>query len=81
MEAELRCQVHARFSLVGFGGAAMAPSETEQGEAITTDPWPPAAPGCAIWWRPRGLHMGIDVAVGPNDPVIHVLFGNACARP
>jgi hypothetical protein len=31
--------------------------------------------------RKHGLHMGIDVAVGPDDPIVHVVFGNAWLRP
>jgi hypothetical protein len=27
------------------------------------------------------LHMGIDVAIGPDDPVFYVVFGNAWLRP
>ena len=28
-----------------------------------------------------GLHMGLDLAFGPNSPVIYVQFGNAWMRP
>ena len=29
----------------------------------------------------HGLHMGLDVAWGPDDPVIYVIVGNAWLRP
>jgi hypothetical protein len=31
--------------------------------------------------RRHGLHMGIDLAFGPDDPVIYVVFGSAWLRP
>jgi hypothetical protein len=31
--------------------------------------------------RRYGLHMGIDVAVGPDEPIFYVVFGNAWVRP
>ena len=31
--------------------------------------------------RQHGLHMGVDVAQGPDGPVLYVVFGNAWIRP
>jgi hypothetical protein len=79
-EAELRWQVHPRFSLVGFGGAGIARSDIAQkdrDERVT-------AGGAGFRYllaRKHGLHMGMDVAVGPNDPIFYVVFGSAWLRP
>jgi hypothetical protein len=78
-EAELRWQLHPRFSLVGFGGVGIARSETELRERDKSV----TAGGAGVRYlvaRAYGLHMGIDVAVGPDKPVIYVVFGNAWAR-
>jgi len=31
--------------------------------------------------REHGLHMGMDLAFGPDKPIIYVVFGNAWLRP
>ena len=31
--------------------------------------------------RKYGLHMGVDVAFGPDGPVFYIQFGSAWARP
>ena len=31
--------------------------------------------------RKYGLHMGLDVAFGPEDPILYVQFGSAWLRP
>jgi hypothetical protein len=80
LEAELRWQVHPRFSLVGFGGAGIARSDTAQADrdqSVTT-----AGGGFRyLLARSYGLHMGVDVAVGPDDPAIYIVFGSAWLRP
>jgi hypothetical protein len=80
-EAELRWQLHSRFSLVGFGGAGLAYSSSavagERDERVT-------AGGAGFRYllaRRHGMHMGIDLAFGPSDPVIYVVFGSAWMRP
>jgi hypothetical protein len=35
----------------------------------------------ALIARTYGLHMGLDVAAGPDDPVIYVVFGSQWLRP
>lgn len=80
VEAELRWQWHPRFSLVAFGGAGAARSDLAAGERdeVVT------AGGAGFRYllaRKYGLHMGLDVAAGPADPVLYVIFGSAWVRP
>jgi hypothetical protein len=81
LEGELRWQFHPRFSLVLFGGAGMAKWDGEQvGDHDETA----VAGGAGMRYliaRRHGLHMGIDIAAGPEDPVIYVIFGSAWLRP
>ncbi|HSD68306.1 MAG TPA: BamA/TamA family outer membrane protein, partial [Woeseiaceae bacterium] len=80
IEAELRWQFRSRYSLVAFGGAGMARSETalsDRDESVT-------AGGVGFRYlvaRRHGLHMGLDVAWGPDDPVLYVIVGSAWLRP
>jgi hypothetical protein len=79
-EAELRWQLHSRFSLVGFAGAGIARSENATGDREETV----AAGGGGFRYllaRKHGLHMGLDVAFGPDNPVLYVVFGSAWMRP
>jgi hypothetical protein len=79
-EAELRWQLHSRFSLVGFGGAGIARSEIGSGDRDKSV----TAGGAGFRYlvaRQHGLHMGLDVAFGPDDPVFYVVFGSAWMRP
>ena len=80
VEAELRWQFHSRFSLVAFGGAGRARSESSLGEREKDV----AAGGAGFRYflaRKHGLHMGIDVAKGPDKPIFYVVLGNAWLRP
>lgn len=80
LEAELRWQLHPRFSLVGFGGAGVARGEStlaERDQRVTT-----VGGGFRyLIARSYGLHMGMDVAFGPDDPVLYIVFGSAWLRP
>jgi hypothetical protein len=80
VEAELRWQLHPRFSLVGFGGAGIARSESER-----RDPEKTVTTGGVgfryLLARKHGLHMGLDVAQGPDEPIFYVVFGSAWLRP
>ena len=80
LEVELRWQVHSRFSLVGFGGAGAA-----RGGVIVGDREKSVAAGGVgfryLIARKHGLHMGIDVAQGPDKPAIYFVFGNSWLRP
>jgi outer membrane protein assembly factor BamA len=75
-EAELRWQWRPRWSFVAFAGAGVA--ETSDGDENV------AAGGAGFRYliaRTYGLHLGMDVAWGPDDPVLYVIFGSAWARP
>jgi hypothetical protein len=80
VEAELRWQFWKRFSLVGFAGTGVAWNDLEGFEAtqsVTTG-------GGGFRYelaRRYKLHMGIDVAFGPDGPAFYVQFGSAWFRP
>ena len=79
-EAELRWQFWKRFSLVGFGGGGVAWNNFERFEksrSVVTG-------GTGFRYelaRKYGLHMGADVAFGPDGPAVYVQFGSAWMRP
>ena len=80
LEAELRWQLRPRYSVVGFAGAGEARSSLaagERSENLTTG-------GVGFRYliaRRYGMQMGVDVAGGPDDTVLYVVFGNAWLRP
>ena len=80
LEAELRWQPHSRFSLVGFGGVGTARadiSQQDRDKSVT-------AGGAGFRYllaRKHGLHMGLDVGFGPDQPILYVVFGYAWLRP
>ena len=80
IEAELRWQFWKRFSVVGFAGTGMTSNDSsrfDDGVSIVTG-------GVGLRYelaRKYGLHMGLDVAYGPDGPAIYVQFGNAWLRP
>jgi hypothetical protein len=79
-EAELRWQLHPRFSLVAFGGAGVARSQDTPSNPDKTV----VSGGAGIRYliaRTYGLQMGLDVGVGPNGPILYVVFGSAWVRP
>lgn len=80
IEAEVRWQLHPRFSLVGFGGAGVAAGrDFVEGESETV-----VAGGAGFRYliaRSYGMHLGIDVARGPDQTIVYVVFGNAWFRP
>lgn len=79
-EAELRWQFWKRFSLVGFAGAGEAWNNFEHfdnSQVVITG-------GTGFRYevaRKYGLHMGVDVAFGPDGPVVYIQFGSAWMRP
>ena len=80
IEAELRWQFWQRFSLVGFGGwgAAWNDFAHMNNRTIVTS----GGVGFRYELAKRyGLHMGIDVAWGPDTPILYVQFGSAWTRP
>jgi len=80
LEAEVRWQLGARYSVLGFAGTGEARSSIgarERSENVT-------AGGAGFRYlvaRRYGLQMGVDVAGGPDDTVLYVVFGNAWLRP
>ena len=80
LEAELRWQFWQRFSLVGFAGGGVAWNDFERFDKTQTV----VTGGTGFRYelaRKYGLHMGVDVAFGPDDPAIYVQFGSAWMRP
>ena len=80
VEAELRWQFWKRFSLVGFAGDGAAWSDAERFEKSQNV----ITGGAGFRYelaRKYGLHMGVDVAFGPDDPIVYVQFGSAWMRP
>ena len=80
VEAEFRWQFAPRFSLVGFAGAGAARSDI----ALQDRDSSVRAGGAGVRYllaRKHGLHMGIDVAAGPDQTVFYVVFGHAWVRP
>jgi hypothetical protein len=80
IEAELRWQLHPRFSLIGFGGKGVTRIDF-RGRESTEQVYAGGAGFRYLLARKHGLHMGLDVAVGPDDPIFYVVFGNAWLRP
>ena len=76
IEAEVRYQFWKRFSVVGFSGVGQAWSASEgetSGEPVTT-----LGTGCRYEIaRDYGLHLGFDVAWGPDEFAFYVQFGSA----
>jgi outer membrane protein assembly factor BamA len=80
IEAELRWQFWRRFSLIGFAGTGAAWNDFEHFSKKTSI----VTGGTGFRYelaRKYGLHMGVDVAFGPDDPIIYVQFGSAWMRP
>ena len=80
IEAELRWQFWKRFSLVGFVGGGAAWNDFERfhsTQSVLTG-------GAGFRYeiaKKQGIHMGLDVAFGPETTAIYVQVGSAWARP
>jgi outer membrane protein assembly factor BamA len=80
IEAEVRWQFWKRYSLVGFvgGGAAWNDfSRFENTQTVVTG-------GTGVRYelaRKYGIHMGLDVAFGPNNTAVYFQVGSAWSRP
>ena len=80
VEGELRYQFWKRFSLVGFAGTGAAWIGLDNFERTTTV----TTGGGGFRYelaRRYKLHMGIDLAFGPDGPAFYVQFGSAWFRP
>ena len=79
-EGELRWQFWGRLSAVGFMGVGGAWSNTDDRDQSSSV----VSGGTGIRYeiaRKYGIHMGLDVGFGPDDPILYVTFGHAWARP
>ena len=80
VEAELRWQFWKRFSLVGFAGGGAAWNDFERFDKTLTAVTGGA--GFRYELLPKhGMHVGVDVAFGPDEPILYVQFGSAWLRP
>ena len=80
IEAELRWQFWRRFSVVAFGGFGAAWNDFARFKAVTTVP----TGGVGLRYeiaRKYGIHMGLDLAFGPDNTAVYVQVGSAWARP
>ncbi|NSL55211.1 BamA/TamA family outer membrane protein [Uliginosibacterium aquaticum] len=80
LEAELRWQFWQRYSLVIFGGGGAARLDTGRAESKREV----LAGGLGIRYelaRKYGLHMGLDIARGPDGNAFYINFGSAWMRP
>lgn len=80
VELETRWQVHPRFSLVAFGGVGASRAAERRVETERTA-WGAGLGFRYLAARSYGLHMGLDVAAGPDEPIFYVVFGSAWLRP
>jgi len=80
IEAELRWQFWKRFSLVGFIGGGAAWNDFERFDSTQTV----VTGGTGFRYelaREYGIHMGLDVAFGPENTAVYIQVGSAWARP
>ena len=80
VEAEARWQFCKRFSLIGFAGSGATWNDFESFDNTLTV----VTGGTGFRYeiaRRYGLHAGLDVAFGPDNPAIYVIFGSAWLRP
>jgi outer membrane protein assembly factor BamA len=80
IEAELRWQFLKRFSLVGFVGTGAAWNDFEDLDNTKTI----VTGGVGFRYelaRAYGIHVGLDIARGPDNTAIYLQVGSAWARP
>lgn len=80
VEAELRWQFWKRFSVVGFVGGGAVWNDFEQFSSTTSV----LTGGAGFRYelaRKYGIHMGLDVAFGPDNSAIYLQVGSAWMRP
>jgi hypothetical protein len=79
-EVELRWQQWGRYSLVAFAGGGVVWNDLDNFNNDKST----ATGGLGIRYllaRLFGLHMGLDVGFGPDDPIFYLQFGSAWFRP
>jgi outer membrane protein assembly factor BamA len=80
IETELRWQFWKRFSLVGFVGGGAAWNHFERFDSTQTI----VTGGAGFRYelaRAYGLHVGLDVARGPDETAVYIQIGSAWTRP
>lgn len=80
IETEFRWQFWKRFSLVGFVGGGAAWNDFERLDDTQTV----VTGGAGFRYeiaRRHGIHMGLDVAFGPDNTALYVQVGSTWARP
>jgi hypothetical protein len=80
IEAELRWQFWRRFSVVGFIGGGAAWNDFERFDSTQSV----LTGGTGLRYelaRVFGIHMGLDVAFGPDNTAVYIQVGSAWARP
>jgi len=80
IETEIRWQCWKRWSVVGFVGTGAAWNDLEETEDVKSI----VTGGTGVRYelaRKYGLHVGADVAWGPDDSALYIQFGSAWARP
>ena len=80
IETELRWQLWKRFSLVGFVGGGAAWNHFERFDSTQKV----VTGGTGFRYeiaRAYGLHMGVDLAFGPDSTAVYIQVGSAWARP
>jgi hypothetical protein len=78
-EVELRWQPWSRYSLIAFagGGIGWKGRVDDQERSVAT-----GGIGFRYYAARRfGLHLGLDVGFGPDDPILYFQFGHAWFRP
>lgn len=80
IEGEVRWQFWKRLSLVAFGGAGAVWADVP---LVPQPRWASAAGGGLRYELARryGIHVGVDVAGGPDGPAFYIQFGSAWIRP
>jgi hypothetical protein len=80
IEGELRWQFWARISLVAFAGTGAAWKDLEAFDASRSIVTGGAGARYELARR-YGLHVGVDVGVGPDTTALYIQFGSAWVRP
>ncbi len=79
-EVEARWQFHGRWSAVAFAGAGVA--RLDEGRAARDKAAGAAGVGLRYEIARRfGMHVGLDVARGPEETAVYLQVGNAWFRP
>lgn len=77
-EVEFRWQFTPRYSAVFFGGAGIASGGTDDDDETAV------SGGAGFRYliaRRHGLHVGLDLATGPDGDAVYVIAGSAWMRP